>query len=279
MGYSPRRLLGLLGVVAVTGAIMIPLPVLAGFSAPTLTIAKDCAGLAGEATLDLSVARPDIEAGSVNIANFSVTVECGKTVTVLGIPGEGGTQAFSSGDTITISEDSRPSISILPAAETSVTLTALPKSVTVVDPPAVSIKKTCGAGVTGQATFNVSNSSAESHVNIDVPCGATVPVELPAGSLVGQTVVIHESTPATNGVAAANVTVTIPQTTPVVASIANNAAVSATPTPSATPTAAVLAQTGTPRTPQSQLPVLLAAMVGGTAVILLGLVTWRRRRA
>jgi hypothetical protein len=275
MRVSPRRLLGLLGVLTVTGAILVPLPALAGITAPTLTIAKDCAGLAGEATLDLSVTRPN-EGGPVNIGNFSVKVACGKSVTVLGIPGDG-TTVFNSGDTITISEDSRPSVSILPSAEVSVTLTALPKTVTVVDPPAVSIKKTCGEGVTGKATFNVSNSSAESDVNIDVPCGATVPVELPTGSLVGQAVVIHESTPPTNGVAAANVTVTIPESSPVVATIANNAAASATPTP--TPTAAVLAQTGTPPTPQGQLAVLLAAMAGGAAIIVLGLGMWRRRRA
>jgi hypothetical protein len=260
--------------LAVTGAILVPLPALAGITAPTLTIAKDCAGLVGEATLDLSVTRPS-EGGPVNLGNFSVKVACGKSVTVLGIPGAGGTAVFSSGDTITISEDSRPSISVLPAAQTSVTLTASPKTVTVVDPPAVSIKKTCGAGVTGTATFRVSNSNAESQVNIDVPCGATVPVQLPARSLVGQTVLIHESTPPTNGVAAANVTVTIPDSSPVVATIANNAAASATPTP----TAAVLAQTGTPAAPQGQVAVLLAAMAGGAAIIVLGLGIWRRRRA
>jgi hypothetical protein len=280
MRLSPRPALGLLAVGAVMGAIMLPLPAMAGISGPTLTIAKDCSGLSGTATLHLDVFRPGIE-GLDQVGSFDETVDCGKSLTIFGIPQLEGTTGFTAGESITITESTGPSVSILPAASVSVTLGTAEKSVTVVDPPAVSIKKTCAEGVTGTATFSVSNATAEASVSVDVGCDTTVPVALPTGSQAGDDVVIHESTPPTNGVAAADVTVKIPTSTPDVTTIVNNAAVTATATPAPTPTPAVpvLAATGQARTPNSAAPVVIATMAGGMAVLLLGFGLWRRRRA
>src|SRR2546423_2901012 len=208
MRFSPRHLLSLLSATAVIGAVMVPLPAFAGITGPTLTIAKDCAGLSGTASLHLVVTRPGLESPKT-VGSFDVTVECGKSRTVLGIPGEGLT-LFQSGETITITEATGPSLAILAAAQVSVTLGTDAKSVSVVDPAAVSIKKTCAEGVTGTATFKVSNTSEQASINVQVPCGTTVAVPLPNTWDTDEELVIHESTPPTNGVAAGDVTVTIP---------------------------------------------------------------------
>src|SRR2546423_2394748 len=209
MRFSPRHLLSLLSATAVIGAVMVPLPAFAGITGPTLTIAKDCAGLSGTASLHLVVTRPGIEGGTDTVGSFDVSVECGKSRTVFGIPGEGLT-LFESGETITVTEATGPSLAILAAAQVSVTLGTDAKSVSVVDPAAVSIKKTCAEGVTGTATFKVSNTSEQASINVQVPCGTTVAVPLPNTWDTDEELVIHESTPPTNGVAADDVTPTHP---------------------------------------------------------------------
>jgi hypothetical protein len=279
MRFSPRYLLGLLSATALIGAVMVPLPAFAGITGPTLTIAKDCAGLPGTATLHLVVTRPGLESPET-VGSFDVRVECGKSQIVFGIPGEG-LMLFQSGETITITEATGPSLAILAAAQVSVTLGTDAKSVSVVDPAAVSIKKTCAAGVTGTATFKVSNSSEQASINVQVPCGTTVAVPLPNTWDTDEDLVIHESTPPTNGVAAADVTVTIPDSsgTPQLATFAN--ALVATPVPSTTPapTPAVLPATGYSQVPPSQAPFVLAATATGALLVLFGFGLWRRRRA
>ena len=65
--------------------------------------------------------------------------------------------ALFMGDTVTITEEVAPNVALLPADSTTVTLASGTNTVTVVDPPAVRIKKTCATGVSGKATFTVMN--------------------------------------------------------------------------------------------------------------------------
>jgi hypothetical protein len=105
------------------------------------------------------------------------------------------------------------------AADQSGTLSASAQTLTFTDSAAagpagvLSIHKTCGTGVSGSATFNVTiaptGATAQS-VTATVACGATVPVAIPAAvALVGAALTVHETTPPTNGAAAADVTATL----------------------------------------------------------------------
>src|SRR5947208_6719512 len=148
MRLPQHRLLKFLAAIAGGGALMVGLPVMAGaFSlvAPSLSIAKTCAGLTGTAALTLAVSRPNENGGSTSIAGFDVSVPCGGTTKVFMIPLPESTEAFEVGDTVTITEVAGPSVAIL-RASTTVTVHALVNEVTLADPAAVSIKKTCAAG-------------------------------------------------------------------------------------------------------------------------------------
>jgi LPXTG-motif cell wall-anchored protein len=184
---------------------------------------------------------------------------------------------------ITITENSRPNLALLPANTTTVTLHAVteanqtPNTVTIVDPAAVSIKKSCASGVTGKASFTVNNDSEQAQFSIDVACGATTALPLPQGWDASEDLLIHESTTPTNGVAANDVTVRIPESngSAQVAEFVNPAAVAtASPTPTVVPQ---LAQTGdrggTP------LMLFLGVAAGSALLILGGLTVWRRRQA
>lgn len=244
-------------------------------AAASLSITKDCAGLSGTVTLSLSVTIGDTQPLS-----DTVPIDCGQTKTITGIPNGDGSLSLVAGYIVTISERGRDVLAVLPAPSQTITLAAGTNSVTIVDPPAVSIKKTCASGVTGTATFSVTDATEEATLAVRVPCGTTVPVPLPATWDTDEDLVIHETTPPTNGVAAADVTVTIPSDngTPQVATF-NNAAVAASATASATPrptpTPRTLAFTGAGRGASPWPAVLLVAMA--SALLLLGGVHLRRR--
>src|SRR5437870_4417927 len=152
MGLSYRRLLRFLGATIGVGALMIALPAMAGafslIELPTLTITKECAGLAGTVTLSLSVSRNNDNVG----ASFSQQVNCGESVKIVGIPnGEGTALPLAVGDTITITETQTPAPAVLSGGPQTVTLAAGANLFTVLDSAAVSIHKTCAAGVSGKA--------------------------------------------------------------------------------------------------------------------------------
>ena len=279
MGLGLKHLLRFLGACAAASGLMIAQPGIANAQGLTeflpLKISKTCAGLSGTATLTLSVTRGGDAVGS----SFLKEVECGGFVIVLGVPNvaEGG--GFEVGDVVTISEASRPNLSILRAPTTTVTLheatTANPNVVTIADPAAVSIKKTCATGVTGKATFLVTNDSEEASFSIDVACGTTVALPLPNNWDASEDLAIHESVPPTNGVAAADQTVRIPESngSAQLAEFANTATATASPTPAPPQLAATGDSTG------ASLALFLIMAAGSALLLLGGLTIWRRRQA
>jgi hypothetical protein len=133
---------------------------------------------------------------------------------------------------------------------------------------ALKIHKTCASGVSGTATFAVTVTpvgAAAAQVSASVACGQTVVVAVPAAAnVIGAAVKIHESSPPTNGVAAADVTATL-TTADQTVTINNAAAV-----------VAVLAQTGGARLPQSGLPAALLML--GALLVASGVGLRRRAR-
>ena len=132
----------------------------------------------------------------------------------------------------------------------------------------LAVKKTCAAGVSGSATFatTVVTEGTLSGPSVVIACGATVNLpKIPTG----WSFKLHESTPPTNGVAAADVTLQV-AVDAAVTTINNTAASVATPAP----TAATLANTGGGSgNPMLPWPVLL----GGAILALAGLGLLRRR--
>jgi antitoxin (DNA-binding transcriptional repressor) of toxin-antitoxin stability system len=283
-------------LIAITGTCALAAIGNIGASAFTLTefhflaITKDCGGLTGTGfSLALTLERSSQTQGFA-----TVSIDCGQTKIVPGVSGiEGGSVPFEAGDVVTITETNRPVIAILPAASTTVTITAASASpsasasssstttaLTIHDPAAVSIHKSCAEGVSGTAGFTVTNTdSNDNPVSVQVACGATKPVQLPSGWKSTEVLNIHESTPPTNGVAAEDQGVAIPgdEGSPAVKTFTNafaasSASPSASPTP--VPSVPVLAQTGTGSTP-SPSPWPLA--VGGSLVVLLIGLLWLGR--
>jgi LPXTG-motif cell wall-anchored protein len=272
-----RRLRRLV-IAALTGTAGLSLSILfatnpayAQDEAPSLSIFKDCGGLSGTLDLSLSLTRDDEQFGTAG----TVQVECGKSTPVSVIPQFEGSISFLVGDTITITEPAGQLLALLPAPSKTVEVAVGVNAVTIVDPPAVSIKKTCAAGVTGTATFLVSNDSEEASITVRVPCGATIAVPIPNGWDSGEDLVIHETTPPTNGIAGADVTVRIPGSSgePQLAEFTNAAAATATPAP----TVVALPQTGDGGSGTSLL--LIGGALGGALLMLLGFGLWRRRAA
>jgi LPXTG-motif cell wall-anchored protein len=268
-----RRLViaALASAAGLSVSVLATSPAYAQDEAPTLSIFKDCSGLSGTLNLSLSIIRNDDQFGSAG----TVQVECGKSTPVSVIPQFEGSVSFLVGDSVTITEPGGQLLALLPAPSKQITVAAGVNLVTIVDPAAVSIKKTCAAGVTGMATFLLTNDSEEASITVLVPCGATVAVPIPDTWDSDEDLVIHEKTPPTNGIAAADVTVTIPGSSgqPQLAEFANTAA--ATPTPA--PTVIVLPATGDGGGGTWLL--LSGAATGGALLILLGFTIWRRRTA
>lgn len=304
MGPRFHPLLRLLAAMTSAGALIVAQT---GFAqaqglvelTATLTLTKTCAGLSGKATLNLTLIREDQTVGS-----RSGTLDCGASSGAIEGLGDSESLIFLVGDKVTITEQGHPSLAVLPVAARTVTLT-VPKAVgtnavTIADPAAVSIKKTCADGVTGTASFVVTDTNEDNDtVSVDVACGATVPVPLKDSWDTGEDLVIHESVPPSHGQASDDVTVRIPSSEgqPQVATFANALVVtsasaspspisSATPTPTASPTPSptptprtpVLAQTGGPSGGDSAFLLLLVAATSAT-LLFGGFTIWRRRRA
>jgi hypothetical protein len=230
--------------------------------AGVLSIHKTCAaGVSGSAIFAVTTTPVGGTAQSVN-----ATVACGATVAV---PIPAGVALV--GASVKVHEATPPTNGAA-AADVTVTLTADAQTVTIANAlhttGVLSIHKTCASGVSGSATFSVTVTPVEAtaaQITVSVPCGQTVPVVVPAAkNVIGSGVKIHESTPPTHGVAAADVTATLTASDQTV-TINNSAA----PAPVVVP---VLAQTGRPGEPASELPLMLGAML-----IAAGLGTLRRR--
>jgi hypothetical protein len=175
-----------------------------------LSIHKACpVGFIGTASFAVAFTLADDSSGG----SSTVDVPCGQTKPVV-IPAS----ANFSNTRFTAHEASAP-LGMNAAADQSGTLSASAQTLTFTDMAAagpagvLSIHKTCAAGVSGSATFAVTVAPAgvtSQSVNVTVACGATVPAAIPAGvALVGAGVTVHESTPPTNGAAAADVTATL----------------------------------------------------------------------
>jgi hypothetical protein len=219
--------------------------------AGVLSIHKTCAaGVNGSATFAVTVAPAGVTAQSV-----SATVACGATVAV---PVPAGVALV--GASVTIHE-ATPATNGAAAADVTATLSADAQTVTINNAlhttGVLSIHKTCASGVSGTATFMVTVTPVEAtatQISVSVPCGQTTAVAVPvAKNVIGSGVKIHESTPPSNGVAAADVNATLTASDQTV-TINNTAAAAAVVVP-------VLAQTGRPGSPQSGLPLMLGVML------------------
>jgi hypothetical protein len=147
-------------------------------------------------------------------------------------------------------------------------------SVDVLDTTQVSnsFKKTCASGVSGSAVFSFTvptEGGTAIGPSLTAACNGAA-VDLPKLP-VDFNVVLHESTPPTNGVAAADVTLRIASGADTI-TINNAAASVATPAPTAAPTARRLANTGgAAGNPMLPWPVILLGLllaVTGAGLIL-----------
>jgi hypothetical protein len=225
-----------------------------------LNIHKVCpTGFTGTASFSVAFTLANDASGG----SSTVDVPCGQTSAVA-IP-----EAANFANTrFTAHETSAPP-GTTAAPDQSGTLSTSARTLTFADTApagALSINKTCATGVSGSATFAVTvtpmGGTAQS-VNATVACGATVVVTIPAAvAVIDAAVKIHESAPAANGVAAADVTATLTASAQAV-TINNTAAPVVVP---------VLAQTGRPGLPEADLPLMLGAML-----VAAGLALWRRR--
>jgi hypothetical protein len=223
--------------------------------AGVLSIHKTCApGVSGSATFSVTITPTGATAQSVN-----VTVACGATVPVT-VPAS----VSLVGAAVTVHETVPPNNGAA-AADVTATLSADAQTLTVNNTlhatGALKIHKTCASGVSGTAIFMVTVTPAEAtaaEVSVNVPCGQTVVVAIPAAkNVIGAAVKIHESTPPAGGVAAADVTAVL-TTADQTLTINNSAAV-----------VAVLAQTGGAGVPRPELPavfLILGAMLIASGV-------------
>lgn len=229
--------------------------------AGALRIHKICAsGVSGTASFSITVTPIGATAQTV-----TMPVECGETVTVA-IP----SAVALVGAAVTVHETTPPTHG-LAAADFNATLSANAQTLTInnaLATGALKIQKTCASGVSGTARFVVTVTPTESsaaQVSVDVPCGQTVVVAVPAAkNLIGSAVKIHESTPPTNGVAAADVTAALTAADQTL-TIDNAAA----------PVVVVLPPTGSAGMPQSGLPVVF--LILGVLLIGSGIGLLRRR--
>jgi hypothetical protein len=226
--------------------------------AGVLSIHKTCAaGISGSATFAVTVAPAGATAQSVN-----ATVACGATVPVA-IPAG----VALVGAAVTVHEATPPTNGAA-AADATATLSADAQTLTINNAlqmtGVLSIHKTCNSGVSGSAMFVVTVTPPEAtaaQISVNVACGQTAAVTVPAAkNVIGAAVKIHESTPPTHGVAAADVSATLTASAQTVT--VNNTAAAAVVVP-------VLAQTGRPGLPATGLPLMLGVMLIASGVALL----------
>ncbi len=222
--------------------------------AGVLSIHKTCgSGVSGSATFSVTITPTGASAQTVN-----VTVACGATVAVP-VP----TAASLVGAAVTVHETVPPTNGAA-AADLTATLSADAQTLTINNAlhatGALKIHKTCASGVSGTAIFAVTVTPAQAaaaHISVNVPCGQTVVVAVPAAmDVIGAAVTVHESTPPAGGVAAADVTAVLTAADQTL-TINNSAAV-----------VAVLAQTGGAGMPESGLPAVL--LLAGAMLIASG---------
>jgi hypothetical protein len=226
--------------------------------AGVLSIHKTCAaGVSGSATFAVTVAPAGVTSQSVN-----ATVACGTTVPVA-IPAG----VALVGAAVTVHESTPPTNGAA-AADVTATLSADAQTLTINDAlhstGTLSIHKTCASGVSGTATFAVTVTPPDAtaaQISVNVACGQTTAVAVPAAkNVIGSAVKIHESTPPTHGVAAADASATLTASAQTVT--INNTAAPAAVVP-------VLAQTGRSGLPTGGLSLLLGAMLIASGVDLL----------
>jgi hypothetical protein len=227
----------------------------------SITIKKVCPpGFGGLAQIEVSkVLGVGVETGA---AGFNI--ECGSSLRVSSIPGDGGTPPIPLfvGDRVHVVEVRSPT-GLAGLANRVVTLTGQ-NTLEVDNEAALSLHKICAAGVTGSATF-VATAHPEGpteSVMAVVACGATVPLHLTDTFMLVRTTV-YESIAPLHGTTAPDQTVTPNFATPQTLTFADRAVTGTT----------TLAHTGGAGSANGGL-----FLLAGAAALLLGLAALRRRR-